>query len=342
MVMKISFCIPTYNRGDVLEANVKRILECQGNNFEVVVVDNNSPDDTRSRMEKINDPRLFYYKNSTNLGATLNMIETYKKARGEWIFSLSDEDYLTNDMMKAIMKYLESDEAEKVSVILGGLRKTYNDQHIIYKTARYLRGDHALCNVGFTHLYMSGLLIRKEHVDFNYLSEYSVASDGMYPYVNLLSLACLKGDAVTLELELCINGPRASNVSFLEKPNNISFKDPINRVRQFGIFASLALKIIEIKGNKISKIGDIYEHFLKLSTYHWENILQREPGYYLLEHGCEFNFEDALIFFHSNAVLWAKREADALNILDDLLGVFIEKNNFLRKRRGEFLNGYAS
>lgn len=334
----ISFCIPTYNRAKLVESTVKKILEYSGNDIEVVVVDNNSPDNTQQRIKNINDSRISYYRNDKNLGASLNIIETFKRAKGEWIYTLSDEDFVTSDITEKLLKILSSNYCSGVAVILGNLKKVYNDQHMKYLNAKYKKGDQAIVNVGFSHLYLSGILINKNYLDFEYLNNYTVESGGMYPYVNAFTMACKSGDAITLDTEICINGERVNKQSFIEMPDNKSFKHPANRLWQFKVFTEIANDIIENVDLKILKICLIYEHFLKLSTYHWENILKIDFKYYHLDKDEQFDFNQSLSNFYEEAIAHLNDiiiNQETFDIINEDIKM---KNFIIKQRRRDFLN----
>ncbi len=334
----ISFCIPTYNRAELVKRCVQNILEFDGEAIEVVVSNNSSPDNTEEVISSIRDNRISYYRNSENIGAVLNIIETIKKARGEWVFTLSDEDIVTVKIIKKLLAILKSDYCNNAAVIFGNMRKVYNDQHIKYLNAKYKKGDQAIINVGFLHLYLSGILIKKEYIDLPYINNYSVDSGGMYPFVNIFSLACKKGDAITLDTEICINGDRVNKKSFIERPGDKSFKHPDNRFRQFQIFTNIANDIINSEDLKIFKLCLIYDHFLKLSTYHWENILKKDSEYYQLSDYQKFDFNESLSKFYNGAVNHFKSIIHSDTTFDSIHSDIKMKNFILEQRRKEFLD----
>ena len=64
MYPKISILIPTYNRAHYLMEAIETSLQQDYSNFEVIVSDNASTDDTLERVKKyLDDPHFRYYRN---------------------------------------------------------------------------------------------------------------------------------------------------------------------------------------------------------------------------------------------------------------------------------------
>ena len=91
---KVSFILPAYKRRFLREA-VSSILAQTFRDFELVVVDDCSPEDLKSVVDGFHDARLSYHRNEKNLGrgdlvASWNHAIEY--AHGEWIVLASDDD----------------------------------------------------------------------------------------------------------------------------------------------------------------------------------------------------------------------------------------------------------
>lgn len=93
---KISVVIPTYNRAAYLGAAIASVLEQRGADFEIIVSDNCSQDDTANVVSKyLTDSRVGYYRNEENIGMVCNWRKAvFEHASGDWFLLLSDDDYL--------------------------------------------------------------------------------------------------------------------------------------------------------------------------------------------------------------------------------------------------------
>ena len=88
----LSICIPTYNRGEHVSLLVKSILENDSKEFDIVVLDNCSTDNTKELLEQIKDSRLIFKQNKENIGGKLNSAQILTKASGEYALLCLDRD----------------------------------------------------------------------------------------------------------------------------------------------------------------------------------------------------------------------------------------------------------
>ena len=93
---KISVVIPTYNRAVYLDAAIASVLAQCGADFEIIISDNGSLDNTQAIVNKyLVDSRVRYYRNEQNIGMVRNWRKAiYEYATGDWFILLSDDDYL--------------------------------------------------------------------------------------------------------------------------------------------------------------------------------------------------------------------------------------------------------
>jgi glycosyltransferase involved in cell wall biosynthesis len=104
---KLSICIPTYNRALYLRRCLQSVLSTKDNDIEVIVQDNCSPDNTEEIVNCFGDSRVKYYKNPKNIGGVLNAISIIEKANGDFIFFLTDDDYMLPGSIEKIKVFIE-------------------------------------------------------------------------------------------------------------------------------------------------------------------------------------------------------------------------------------------
>ena len=89
-----SIVIPTYNRALDLQLALYCILRQSFSDFEIIVSDNCSTDNTRDVVSKFKDKKIRYLRNKKNIGVIPNIKKTIKYAKGEYVFLHSDDDFL--------------------------------------------------------------------------------------------------------------------------------------------------------------------------------------------------------------------------------------------------------
>ena len=90
---KVSVCIPTHNRSRYLRQAIESVLRQTFGDYEVLVVDNASSDDTASVVSAFKDERVRYYRNERTVGMVRNWNRCLEFTRGECIALLHDDDF---------------------------------------------------------------------------------------------------------------------------------------------------------------------------------------------------------------------------------------------------------
>lgn len=98
----VSVIIPTYNRSDRIEKSIKSVLAQTYNDFEIIVVDDGSTDNTKDVVTSIDDRRIRYIYQK-NAGACVARNLGIETARGEYIaFQDSDDLWVKTKLEKQI------------------------------------------------------------------------------------------------------------------------------------------------------------------------------------------------------------------------------------------------
>jgi glycosyltransferase involved in cell wall biosynthesis len=93
MAPMFSVIICTYNRADILPRAMKGILDQTLDDFELLIVDDGSTDETRARVAAFADPRIQYvYQDNAGLSSARNA--GVARARGEFVTFLDDDDHV--------------------------------------------------------------------------------------------------------------------------------------------------------------------------------------------------------------------------------------------------------
>lgn len=101
----VSVYIPTYNRSELLKRAINSVLDQTEKNVEIVVVDDNSPDDTPEVMAEIMKahPQVKYFRNRENRGACYNRNLAIQNASGLFVTGLDDDDYFLPNRLESFL-----------------------------------------------------------------------------------------------------------------------------------------------------------------------------------------------------------------------------------------------
>ena len=112
----VSVIIPTYNRAHLISRAIKSVLNQTYQDFEVIVVDDGSTDNTEKIVKSFNDSRIRYIRHEMNRGGAAARNTGIKAARGEYIAFLDSDDEWLPEKLRRQVEYLESSD-EKVGVV---------------------------------------------------------------------------------------------------------------------------------------------------------------------------------------------------------------------------------
>jgi|APLak6261659701_1056019.scaffolds.fasta_scaffold00493_2 glycosyltransferase involved in cell wall biosynthesis len=99
----VSIVLPTYKRAHVLPCAIRSVLNQTYTNLELIIVDDNSPDDTSSVVESFNDSRIRYVRNDPNLKLPRALNRGFSLACGEYLTWTSDDNiYAANAIEKMV------------------------------------------------------------------------------------------------------------------------------------------------------------------------------------------------------------------------------------------------
>lgn len=110
----VSVVLPTYKRAHLLAQAIRSVLDQTYANLELIVVDDNSPDDTAAVVQSFDDPRIHYAKNDPNLKLPRALNRGFSLARGDYLTWTSDDNLLAPTAIEKMVDVLASGNCDFV------------------------------------------------------------------------------------------------------------------------------------------------------------------------------------------------------------------------------------
>lgn len=116
-----SIILPTYNRANLIEKAIKSVLEQAFVDWELLIIDDGSTDNTQEVVEQFEDSRIHYLRQdhgersrARNLGV--------QRAEGRYVCFLDDDDYLLPHFLQGFHHYFQNGNSEDLILRTGFCR----------------------------------------------------------------------------------------------------------------------------------------------------------------------------------------------------------------------------
>jgi len=134
MSKDITICLPVYNEEKTVELAIKSVLDTKLINYELLISDNASIDQTekicRKMQEKFPD-FINYYHNAKNLGFAENYKKCIEKAQGKYLFFIGGDDILLPKKINTLISAL--DQHPKIAIVCSDIYTFNNNPSHIEK-----------------------------------------------------------------------------------------------------------------------------------------------------------------------------------------------------------------
>jgi len=124
-----SICIPNYNYGRYIGEAIESVLNQTYQNFEIIVADNASTDNSVEVVESFKDPRIRLIRNRRNIGFAPNLQRVTMEARNQFINVLSSDDQMKPNALEVyarVLMELGGEEAERT--VLWSDTENFNER----------------------------------------------------------------------------------------------------------------------------------------------------------------------------------------------------------------------
>lgn len=102
----VSIIMPTYNCAKFIGKTIESVIAQTYENWELIIVDDCSKDNTEEVVSKYKDNRIKYHRLENNSGAAVARTEAMKKARGSYMSFLDSDDLWKKDKLEKQLEFM--------------------------------------------------------------------------------------------------------------------------------------------------------------------------------------------------------------------------------------------
>ena len=103
----VSIIMPSYNTGKFIGEAINSVIDQTYINWELIIVDDCSSDNTDKIVKNIKDSRIVYLKNEKNMGAAVSRNRALREAKGKWIAFLDSDDLWKENKLEKQIKFMK-------------------------------------------------------------------------------------------------------------------------------------------------------------------------------------------------------------------------------------------
>lgn len=107
------------------------ILRQKYTNYEILIIDDGSTDDSENLIKSMNHPKIRYYKNTRNMGIVPSLNRGLRLAKGEYIARMDADDVMVGNRLEEQINFLDKN---KDYGMVGGNYQVINELGIYHET----------------------------------------------------------------------------------------------------------------------------------------------------------------------------------------------------------------
>lgn len=140
----VSVIMPSWNTGRYIAESIQSVINQTYQNWELIIVDDCSTDNTDDVVNSFKDNRIKYYHNLSNSGAAITRNRALREARGEWIAFLDSDDLWMPKKLEHQLKFMKKNgyvlsytEYEKINEESAPINIYVTGPHVVSKRRIY-------------------------------------------------------------------------------------------------------------------------------------------------------------------------------------------------------------
>tara|TARA_S200000501_G_scaffold129580_1_gene122442 strand:- start:1512 stop:2528 length:1017 start_codon:yes stop_codon:yes gene_type:complete len=156
---KISVLMPVYNGDKFLDRSIKSILSQTFYNFEYIIINDGSTDDSLKIISSYKDSRIKIINYSKNMGITFALNKGLNEAKGDYIARQDQDDISFPDRFMLQLKYLESNNVDLVDTNFIFIDE--NDKYLQDYEKRYFSPHETLSHLFFYEMVHASIMCKR-------------------------------------------------------------------------------------------------------------------------------------------------------------------------------------
>ena len=122
MDKKVTIIVPVYNAGENIEHCVQSILKQTCKDFEVLLINDGSSDDSLQRIQDYEKqyPDIFKVLSHENRGVVETRHRGIQEAKTEYIMFMDNDDFIDEDYVEVLLNEIET---SKMDIVISGYRR---------------------------------------------------------------------------------------------------------------------------------------------------------------------------------------------------------------------------
>ena len=190
-----SVIIPTYNQGNLLKKAISSVLSQTFQDYEIIVVDDLSKDQTQKIVQEFNNDKIIYKKmnNNKNIGKSRN--EGIRLSKGQWIAFLDSDDLWYQKRLKIVSDFLTNNSTYDALCTDDLIVDKIRNRKKIWKYGPYTKNFYETLLKDGNCITTSATVVKKDFllnhkIQFNEENEFFTAED--YEFFMRVALANAK------------------------------------------------------------------------------------------------------------------------------------------------------
>lgn len=278
--MKITIFTPAYNRVQTLPRLYQSLLEQKNKDFEWLIVDDGSTDQTESLIDNFKEEKkidIRYYKQD-NGGKHRAINKGVKEAKGELFFIVDSDDYLTCNALEIVANYINTVKDPNIAGICGlkgksqtdmvgtTFDKTIKDLYHYERDRYHITGDKA--EIFYTNVLRQFPF--SEYKDENFITEATVwnqiaLAGYRLRYFNEIIYICeYLEDGLTAQIEKKLASNPKGFLEYIQQLLLLNKKNIIKKIRNVSYYHSVVKK--QYSNQEICRQLHISRLFLEISV----------------------------------------------------------------------------